>query len=598
MFDLFKAELFRFRYWTLAYFLAHGAVIAFYARLADLLQAGPMIVQGVTAVYCLSALLLGLYQMGGYRRANRWLNLIHRPLKPHRIALALVGAALVVIAVGIVLPFTLMLTVQELFSARVVDLRHWLLPLAILLVAGAGYLAGAYTILGVRRYAPLVLVLPALLGFSNAAGLGAVAVQALVFAWLLYLVMSAFKPDLTQVPKRLHELAATALPVQMAVFLLIMAVGGIAFQLGWIMLGTHPLNSVPPKGGFVEASRAEGRDIIAAALEGRSGPQARLWREQAKISDTFKIQPAFDQLPVRGELTNTVPVEFADGERKIVWTFSHDSMRFEGRRSIGGARHGSLGLGESNQPFDRPPVSAGEGTLVDARSIAAFDGELELILPRLQVPPGETIAAAPVPIGQSVGLLTDKAVYFYDSEVLQADDQEFPARQRVPLRRKIGNLERIDVMELLDGYLVSQVFGRGAPEGQGEPFQHLLYVGGSDAVVELAGRTLSHDFPALSRFQPLWLSPVLSKAYDGAVGLFAPPTPLAEHDPSPAPGFVWIVFLCLAFVSAIGTWLWSGRVGHGRNARIGWTAASAAIGLPALISLLLFHPRRPARPAR
>ena len=294
---------------------------------------------------------------------------------------------------------------------------------------------------------------------------------------------------------------------------------------------------------------------------------------------------------MRGELTNSVPVAFSDDERRVDWTFSHDSMRFEGRTSGDGQRRGPLGIGEGSRPFDRPPVSVGDGVLVDARSIANFDTELEAILPRVQVPAGETIAAAPVAIGESIALLTDKALYFYDGEVLQADDRAFPARQRVPLVRKIGNLERVDVMELLDGYLVAETFGRGAPQGAGDPLQFVLHADGSGTVRQVADRALTNDFPALSRFQPTWLSPLLASAYDAAVELFAPPTPLGNHDRAPTPAFVWVLALALCVAAAVGAWWWSGRVALAMKRRIGWTAASAVVGLPALFSLMLFHPR-------
>ena len=591
MSDIFKAELFRFRYWALTYFLIHGAVIAFFGRVTDLLQQGPMVVQGVAAAYGLTGLLLGLYQMGGYRRANRWLNLIHRPVPPHKIALALVAAGAALLAVSLIFPWLLLLSAQEFMSSRVVDLRHWLLPVAILFLGVAGYLAGCYAVLGVRRYAPLVLILPALLAFSNAAGTGAIAIEALVTAWLLYLVMTAFKPDLDQTPHKLPALVLIALPVQMAIFLLLLSVGGIAFQLGWIMLGTHPLNSIAPRGGFVEATRAEGRQLIADALGRRTDPQARLWREQASISDTFKVQPAFDQLPIRGELTNTVPIEFSDEERQVIWTFSHDNMRFEGRSSADGRPHGRLGHGEEGRPFDRPPVTIDDGTLVDASRISNFDTELELILPRLQVPAGETIAAPPVSVGESIALLSDKAIYFYDGEVLRSDDREFPARQRVPLVRKIGNLERVDIMELLNGYLVSETFGRGAPDGAGDPEHFLLETDGAGHVTTAAHRLLSHDFSAMTRFQGEWLSPVLNEAYYAAINLFAPHTPLTAHDGSRPPTSIWITALFLAVLAAIGTWWWTGHVKLGRKRRAGWTAASAIVGLPAVASLVLFHPR-------
>jgi hypothetical protein len=593
MFDLFKAELFRFRYWALAYLLAHGAVMAFFGRVTDLLQQDPMVVQGVTAAYGVSGVLLGLYQMSSYRRPNRWLNLIHRPLDPRRIAGALVGAAGALIAVALVLPWLVMLSVQDLASSRVVDSRHWLLPPAIFLIGFAAYLAGAYAVLGVRRYAALVLILPALLAFSNATGLGAIAVQALVAAWLLYLVLSAFKPNPTELPRRAPELIATAVPVQLAIYLVILAVGGIVFQLGWIMAGTHPLNSTPPKGGFIEAARGEGPDVLAAGLEGKGDPQSRLWREQARISDAFKLQLGFDALPVRGELTNSVPIRFADEERGVEWTFSHDSMRFEGRKAVGGAPYHSLGLGEAGEAFERPPVSVGEGTFVDARSVASFDPDLELILLRITVPAGETVAAAPVAVGESIALLTDKAVYFYDGHVLEADDREFPMRQRVPLQGKIGNLERIDLIELLDGYLVSQVFGRGDQDGAGIPVQHLVKTDGEGRVAAVARRPLRTDFPELARFKYLWLSPAMSAVHDRAIDLFAADSPLQAHEPADPPSSVWTLALALALISLAGAWWWGGRVGLGRPRRFGWALASALVGLPAFLSLILFHPRAP-----
>jgi hypothetical protein len=48
----------------------------------------------------------------------------------------------------------------------------------------------------------------------------------------------------------------------------------------------------------------------------------------------------------------------------------------------------------------------------------------------------------------------------------------------------------------------------------------------------------------------------------------------------------------LAFLSLACAWWWAGKARLGRTRRIGWTAAAGLIGLPALISLFLFHPLR------
>ena len=58
----------------------HLGALVFLARMVDLAQQPPEVYYVFGAVYALTGLLLGLYQMGGYRRPNQWLNLLHRPL--------------------------------------------------------------------------------------------------------------------------------------------------------------------------------------------------------------------------------------------------------------------------------------------------------------------------------------------------------------------------------------------------------------------------------------------------------------------------------------------------------------------------------------
>src|SRR5690606_39604163 len=90
-------------------------------------------------VYVAAGTLLGLYQMGSYRRGGHWLNLLHRPLHLHAIAFALCAAGACVLLLAIGLPVLLAAAYQVAFTARVVDMRHWLLPLSSLLLALCGY---------------------------------------------------------------------------------------------------------------------------------------------------------------------------------------------------------------------------------------------------------------------------------------------------------------------------------------------------------------------------------------------------------------------------------------------------------------------------
>ena len=167
---LFQAELLRFRNWALAAALVHVVALGFMTRIVDLAQQPKTVYQVIAIVYAVLGTLLGLYQMGSYRRPSQWLNLLHRPLHRLQVATALCSAGAGVLLLVVGLPVLLIAGYQEAFTARVVDLRHWLLPLAALLVACCGYLAGAYAMLANRRYSAAIVVLPVLLLFASASG--------------------------------------------------------------------------------------------------------------------------------------------------------------------------------------------------------------------------------------------------------------------------------------------------------------------------------------------------------------------------------------------------------------------------------------------
>ena len=99
--DYFKAELLRFRGWAAAFFFLHLAVLGFLTRVVDLAQQPLFIYQAFAGVYLACGVLLGAYQMGNYRKPNAWLNLLHRPIAHHRLALALMAAAALLLAVGV-----------------------------------------------------------------------------------------------------------------------------------------------------------------------------------------------------------------------------------------------------------------------------------------------------------------------------------------------------------------------------------------------------------------------------------------------------------------------------------------------------------------
>jgi len=598
MLDHARAELLRFRGWAIAYATAHLLVLGFLTRVVDLAQQPLFVYQVFAAVYVLSGLLLGAYQMGHYRRANAWLNLLHRPLAHSRLALALMLAPALLLAFAIVLPALLVAGYQHGMTARVLDARHlWLLSSAWLLSC-IGYLVGAYAMLANRRYAVAGFVFVFWLLLAAATGPAALLLQVLALAWLCAMVLASFKPDLPAPPRGAWATLVVALPLVMAMWCALFVLG-ITQELWWIANGTHPNNpAVPARGSVKEADGMTPAQLLAAGLRGKASPDAALWREQAAISDVYRIRQAFDRLPQRNELGNIAPMEFDDGTRRVHWVFSHDDMRFHGIDLASQRAAGTLGvLGQA--AFPQPPLPLAEGMLVSDRVVYQYDEEAGRILPRLQLPRGEHVIGFGH-AGDRLALLGDRALYLYDARELETSDALLRPRLRVPTPGRAGLLATADVMELLDGVLVSFTFSNDVFYGRGQPFQALVHVDESGRAHEVARRELPSGYSPLY-LQRGWIaSPLLHAVKERLLRLCAgyqsPYDVAARTQPRP----VVLLAVGLAALAAVLAWWRMRRVALPMPARLAWIAASALLGLPAALAACLLSPPResPEAPVR
>jgi hypothetical protein len=587
--DLFKSELRRFLPWALAYAAVHLGVLLFLTRVVDLAQQPDEVYLVFAAVYALSGLLLGLYQMGGYRRPNAWLNLLHRPLPPWRIALALMAASALLLAFSVLLPLLAIAAWQELLTPRVLDLRHWLLCGAAFLVTLAGFATGAAAILLPRRAAVAPLAFLLLLPAAYATGAGALVLQAGVLAWLLALVLAAFKPDVESLPRGAGAWLLAA-PMQVMMWLLLV-LAGFGVELLWIAQGTHPNNlaSAPP-GSAKQADNAEGTDLIVAGLAGSTHRDAPLWREQAAISDIATFGVGIPESPVWHELTNRAPMEFDDEERRIRWVFSHDLGKFVGYGLADRQRVGELGV-DGDARFPSPPLPADGGLLVGRDTVHQFDAETQRVLPRLRLPDGEFVAAVRLQ-GESLAVMSQRGLYFHDARALRLGDGLLAPGLRVPLPGPTGTLQRVDVMELLDGYLVSFTMTRLRHNGRGSSFQQLVKVDDAGEVTDVARRELATGYGPLFTWQTWWMSPAISSGLGALRPVLAPAQAGHLVSPPPRPGGVHALALGLMLLSLLlGAWRVR-RTALSPRARVAWCLACAAVGLPALMALWRLAPLR------
>lgn len=599
--DLFKSELLRFRPWVIAAAAVHAGVLGFLTRIVDLAQQPLLVYQAFAVTYAVAGTLLGLYQMGTYRKPNQWLSLLHRPMHRLQIAGALGGAGAALLLVAAALPIALIALYQDTMTARVVDMRHWMMPIAGWLVALIGYAAGAYAMIGNRRHSFAVLVLPMLLMFAQASGVAMLALQATLLAVLAGLVAIVFRPDPVAAPRSFAAAAATALPVQLGAYFLLWMLG-YGVELFWTASGTHPLNmATPPHGGYIEADRAEGKDILLMGIERSRDPEAALWREQIALSDVYTHYP-LRNLPRRGEMTNLQPMEFTDGERNITWVFKHDSMRFVGYGTLDKRARGELGVGEGQAgaaagQFPAPTIPFAANYLYNAHAAYQYDDGQGRIHERIRLPRGEVMASPPQPAGDNLLALSDRAAYFYPGrEAMNGLDLLQPL-MRVPMPGKVGNLGRMDVVELLDGYLVSFTYTWGVWSSELQhPFQQVLRVDGNGRVRVVARRDIGQDLPTAYTARIWWLSPVLRTLCLGAQDLYAAPDPLrAPPQPMP-PGMLWLALACCV-ASVLGAIWLSARLQLAPRNRWLWVAMCGVVGLPALVALWLMVPKRETLPA-
>lgn len=601
--DFFRAEMLRFRSWTIAYALIHLFALVLMARVVDPAQQPDRIYQLVGLVYAITGLLLGLYQMGGYRRPGTWLNLLHRPLSSVRIALALLAAGAVLLAIAVLLPLLVIAGWQETMTARVLDARHVFLSLSALLVSLCAYLAGCYAMLANKRYAFSGLIFLIGLALADAVGMGAIALQCLALAWLLAMVLFAFKPDLSSLPgsrsapgTALAGMVTAALPLQMTMwFVLLLA--GVVVETAWIASGSHPNNlAVNPPDSVKAANYADAKTLMVMGLQASTAAEAAVWREQAGVAEVFDIGPNAAELPVRNSLMNVASIGLDDEQRRIRWEFSHDSLKFEGMRVADSRAAGSLGI-DGNRAFPAPPLPGPEGMLLTAHTIYQYDRLANVILPRVQAPAGETITGGDR-IGDRVAVLTDRALYFFDARDFRNDTGLVSPRQRMPLPGKTGNLTRIVLMPLVDGSLVSFLFSAHQHNAEGAPaYQLTQRIDEAGRIQDIARRMPQVPYGPGWRYQNWYPSPLLYGAKNAVLDLFSGYVPIQDDkNLAPVPRsmqFLAAGLMCLSLLAAI--WR-TRRAVLSRGARALWLLACAALSVPALMSLWLMVPLRERAP--
>lgn len=600
--DLFLSECRRFRNAALIFAGVHLLLQLFVHRMIDLLQSGWELHLLVLAVYMLAGLAFALYQFGSYRQPGRWIWLLHRPLPPRAIfaAVGLAALALILFAVG--LPALLAVLGNDLLSSRTVDMRHYMLVLHLVILTLSAWLAGSYVILNRSRSAIVILLVPVLLVGHLASGFVMLLPALLCVALLAFTASGAFKPDRMAPPSNPAMVAATAAPLMLGFYFVLLWGGSLVYQNAQMALGVHPLNiPVPPGGGFTESTRAESRDLFLLGLAASNDPRAALWRRQVPLLDIANFEPSGKQFPVRHQSSNLDTLQWVDGKRRIEWTFSHDTMRFHGRDTFTSQERGTLGLRGigDNHPFPAVPVLPDGGYILTPQHLYQFDADSGAVRELISLRAPETLARTPKLVGERMYVITNQRLIAYQRPE-ETDTGMLKEAYSVALPGVFSDLDRIDIAGLLDGSLISFSFGRAMIDGAGESKQTIMLVDTSGRASVVAQRQLAHDFGALFEHHAWLVSPVLHAVHSLPDALLDKGAILGAGEASaarqlwyPRPPIVLAAAALLSALSAAGAWYWMRRSRASARRKAAWIAVCLLLGPPSLLCLMVLHARPP-----
>src|SRR5690606_17773848 len=145
--------------------------------------------------------------------------------------------------------------------------------------------------------------------------------------------------------------------------------------------------------------------------------------------------------------------------------FSHDEMRLHGYALTTGKPAGVLGVGAANAAFPAvalpgdglPGMGEGDAVLVGGDTLYQYASATRQVWPRIRVGAGETLLGGG-PVGETVAVMSDKAIYFLDGRALVENLLPVTPRLRVPMPGAMGDMRNLELIELIDGYLVTFLY--------------------------------------------------------------------------------------------------------------------------------------------
>lgn len=630
MWHLIQNELLRFRGRAIAFGAIHLGVLGALAALGSLFV--PVSVHLDTGLlglalpaYVIAGVVFGLAQARAYGQPTLWMVLLHRPLSPRRIFLALATAAVLLLLGTVALPLLTVTVVVDHLSARWIDLRQYgMTPLA-LGSALCGYFAGLAIALSPQRVAGrrvaagtlagATLLLPMIFLSRDSSGWWCLAGMLGVLVWLGGLAGAHFEPDRTQLAQRPLVVALGGLPVQMILFWCLMLVGLLAYTarvvfvesgLGLRGFAAHSWNNYFAPGTFARMTYLHGGDVLEHGLDLAPTVRSRAARAQIDLDAAVEITPRWSWTAKRHQpIFLDRQQSLADRERSRRFIFSHDRGLFQGWHEHSLSVTGWLGTTGLATTLDRQsavlgafadvPIVVDDRQVVVRNQVYMLDPQPMRFDLRFTGERNERFVTPLVEHERFAYLLSDRRLILFPGGNEAGAGRLVPSVV-LPLPDVVRNLSKVVVAPFDRGFVVSFVFGVLSERDHLPARQVVLTAFGDGRTETLVDVPLAPGPPAWSRHWGFIMSPVL-QVLDDLVWTGLGPRRyrgltvgdvLSMRPPGQVVALALFVAALAAFLTAL---LASRRQGPGQP-RWAWIIGAVCLGLPGFLSFLFLMPRR------
>jgi hypothetical protein len=604
MFELAKSEFIRYQKWAMLIALVLLVVFGFISKIKPLLEANTAQSALVNITFLGASIIFGLLQMALYKRANQWTYLIHRPIRPEKIYFALCAAAVLLILVALGLPWLVTMLSLDIFTHTVVESRHYLHIVFLLLTCIMCYLIGSLVVLNASFGIAGMLVMLFLVLAPTAKNtlVQFLPVIAIVIA-LLYLNMKSFKPDLGQYLTQPLSLVLLTVPLSFAMlFCLTMASTLSLYHLPKFIAGTHPDNN-PVENTFRYIWTYDESDTPEYILENTDTALAKNMIQQAKFADVDWIDTDTWTFPRKGQLyVDDFQYSLTHKQTNSIWQFSHSDMVLVGISKVTGNPLGVLGQNgfvkdldsvKDNDRFIEVPFLLGEQHLMTRTVIYQVNFTEKLLSEKFALSNNEFFIGTPDIHDNFVSVSTNKHILLFDPRSYRDEYQQAIPDYVMPHPVPVKSIYGVRAFQLAEGYLFTYFgthhFGFDRPGAQA------FYVKLSGEVEYVGGREFTvFSHPAWIREAIYVFSPVLWGAQNIMLNYIEPDQlnvkSLSEIRSISFPNEVNTLAIILHIVSVIGAILMCRRHKLKPAQTATWISLCVFLSLPALAACILLNP--------